>query len=166
MSFSKRRHIEKHAIKNFYIRRFFRIAPVFYLAILYYLWQQNYWNGNPSHFTLSSILTTFTFTNGISSAWINNIVYGGWSIAIETSFYLLLPWLFMRLKTFRATLITTCTAALLMQLLRLYLLSLPLVRENVDLQTYTFEFFPSQLPVFLIGMTVFFMMHEKVINKF
>jgi peptidoglycan/LPS O-acetylase OafA/YrhL len=33
VSFSKRRNIEKHPIRNFYVRRFFRIAPLFYLAI-------------------------------------------------------------------------------------------------------------------------------------
>jgi peptidoglycan/LPS O-acetylase OafA/YrhL len=166
MSFSKRLHREKHAVLNFYIRRFFRIAPLFYLAVIYYLWQQGYWNGNPMHFSLLNILTTVTFTNGVSSLWINNIVFGGWSIAIETTFYLLLPLFFYKLRTFRIAFIGTIITSLAMQALRLYLLSLPVISSSGDMQTYTFEFFPSQLPVFLIGMTLFFLMYEDIASRF
>jgi len=165
ISFSKRKHIEKHPIRNFYIRRFFRIAPLFYIAILYYLWQQNFWSGNPNHFSALNIFTTFTFINGFSPNFINNIVFGGWSIAVETSFYLLLPLLFYLLKTFRKALLITFFSCIGMQLLRLYLLSLPIAINSPDFQTFTFEFFPSQLPVFLIGMTTFFMLHENVIHS-
>ncbi|MGH7202892.1 MAG: acyltransferase family protein, partial [Candidatus Levyibacteriota bacterium] len=162
LSLSNRKNIEKHVLKNFYIRRFFRIAPLFYLAILYYLWQQNFWSGNPQHFSLLNILSTFTFTNGFSPYWINNIVFGGWSIAVETAFYLLFPLLFYKIKSLRFSLLITCFVAITMQLLRLYLLSLPQVQHNPDFQTFTFEFFPSQLPIFLIGMTVFFFMHKDI----
>lgn len=86
---------------------------------------------------------------------------GGWSIGVETTFYLLFPLLFYKLKSFRFALITTFFVAIAMQLFRLYLLSLPAIQHNPDFQTFTFEFFPSQLPVFLIGMTVFFLMHES-----
>ncbi|MGI8419347.1 MAG: acyltransferase family protein [Candidatus Levyibacteriota bacterium] len=162
LSFSNRKSMEKHVLRNFYIRRFFRIAPLFYLAILYYLWQQNYWSDNPQHFSLLNILSTFTFINGVSSDWINNVVFGGWSIAIEVTFYLLFPLLYYKLKSFRFALLTTVIVAIAMQLLRLYLLSFPAIHQSPDFQTYTFEFFPSQLPIFLIGMTTFLFMHEDI----
>lgn len=167
LSFSKRKNMEKHVVRNFYIRRFFRIAPLFYLAILYYLWQQNYWNHNPNDFSFLNIVTTFTFTNGISSNWINNIVFGGWSIAIESTFYMLFPFLFYiyRKVSLRLALLITLTVSIIMQLLRLYLLSLPFIRHTPDIQTYTFQFFPSQLPLFLIGMIVFLIMHENITSQ-
>jgi len=169
VSFSKRKNFEKHTTLNFYIRRFFRIAPLFYLAVIFYLWQQNYWTTNPYHFSLLNILTTFTFTNGVSPAFINNIVFGGWSIAIESTFYLLFPllfYVFTKLKTIKAALIFTLIIAIAMQILRLYLLTIPMIQRNPDLQTYTFQFFPSQLPVFLIGIVTFFFMHTENINRY
>jgi peptidoglycan/LPS O-acetylase OafA/YrhL len=165
LTLNKRKHTERHPIRNFYLRRFFRIAPLFYLAILYYLWQQNYWNHNPNHISLLNIFTTFTFTNGLSSVWINNIVFGGWSVAIESTFYIIFPFLFQKIKTIRFALFFTLLSAILVQLFRLYLLSLPAIHNNPDLQTYTFQFFPSQFPVFLIGILFFLLTHEKITSK-
>lgn len=166
MSFSKRKNIEKHPIRNFYIRRFFRIAPLFYLAIIFYLWQGQYWNGNPYHFSLANIVTTFTFTNGMSSYWMNNIVFGGWSIAVEMTYYLIFPFLFYKMGNLKFAVISTAIVSILMQLLRLFILTIPVVASTPDIKTYTFEFFPSQLPVFLIGMTVFLLMHENTFQKY
>lgn len=165
LSFSKRSLIEKHSVINFYIRRFFRIAPLFYLSIIYYLWQQNFWNANPNHFSLLNILTTFTFTNGVFPAFISNIVFGGWSIAIESTFYLVFPLLFYfyyKLKSIKIVLLITILTSITMQFLRLYLLSLPIIQKSSDLQVYTFWFFPSQLPVFLIGIVVFLITRLKL----
>ncbi|WP_091134607.1 acyltransferase family protein [Flavobacterium anhuiense] len=36
-SYKKRNKIEKSPVKNFFIRRFFRIAPIYYLGIIYYI---------------------------------------------------------------------------------------------------------------------------------
>lgn len=166
-SYSKRKNIEKHPIRNFYIRRFFRIAPLFYLAVLFYLWQWGFWNHNPNHISSLNILTTLTFVNGFFPRWINNIVLGSWSVAIETTFYLFFPILFLlyERKPIRFALLFTVLAAIAMQCIRLTLLTLPIIKNSPDLQTYTFQFFPSQFPVFLIGMFVFLYMHSKNHSK-
>ena len=39
LSFERRSKIDKYPILFFFTRRFFRIAPLFYIAILYYLFQ-------------------------------------------------------------------------------------------------------------------------------
>jgi len=166
MSYYKRKTFEKNPLRNFYIRRFFRIAPLFYLALGYYLLQQNNWDIAHNHFSFFNIFTTLTFTNGLSWQWINNIVFGGWSVAVETTFYALFPLLFYMLKNWKRAIIITASAMIAMQILRLYLLTIPEVQHNPDIQTYTYQFFPSQLPVFLIGMSVFFMIKEDVIKKY
>jgi peptidoglycan/LPS O-acetylase OafA/YrhL len=160
LSFSKRLKKESHVLRNFYIRRFFRIAPLFYTAILYFLWQQLYWQGNPNHFSLLNIFSVATFTNGLFPAWINSIVFGGWSIAVEAMFYLFFPLLFKLLKSIPIALFSTVIALVVMQLLRLFLLGLPFAADS-DVQTYLFQFFPSQLPIFLIGMSVFILMEKN-----
>jgi peptidoglycan/LPS O-acetylase OafA/YrhL len=160
LSFSKRKNKEHRPIRNFYIRRFFRIAPLFYLALFYYIVQAYFFEHKS--YSFANILTTVMFINGAFPAWMNNIVIGGWSIAVETSFYLIFPVLFYFLKNIRWAFVLMVVGMIGMQLFRLFLLGLPLVQATPDLQTYTFEFFPSQLPIFLIGITVFVLAHTSL----
>lgn len=163
MSWYKRKTTEKHALTNFYIRRFFRIAPLFYLAIIFFLFSQQYWSGNPSHFSLPNILSTFFFINGIFPAWINNIVYGGWTIAIEMMFYAIFPFLVSRIHSVRIAIIITLISMIFAQILRLSLNNLLIFYQTYS--TYTFEFFPSQFPVFLIGITTFLLLKDRLTDK-
>ena len=165
LSFASRSKNEKHPIRNFYIRRFFRIAPLFYLAIIYYLWQ-HYFFGSQQFISFANILATFTFVNGLSPYWINSIVPGGWSIAVEMTFYLFLPLFFYYLRTFRRVVVLTITMAIGMQILRLYLLTTPLINDYSLWKEFTFLFFPSQLPVFLIGVLTYFLIKEKNMRHF
>lgn len=102
LSLDARRADEPRPVLSFFIRRFFRIVPLFYLGVLLYSF---FYGGNsfdarvPPGLTLGSILSTLTFTNGWSPTWINQVVPGGWSIAVEMNFYLLVPFLHRRLKS-------------------------------------------------------------------
>ena len=156
---------EKNVLRNYFIRRFFRIAPLFYIAIFYYLWQKGFWHGNPNHYSFQHIFSVFSFTNGFSPEWINGIVFGGWSIAVEVIFYLVFPLLFRYLKSIPVTLFVTLFVAIAVQIGRLFLLSLPFSQTNGDVQTFLFQFFPSQLPVFLIGITTFRLMTTKIFSR-
>lgn len=163
MSWTKRENKEKHVVENFYIRRFFRIAPLFYLSIIYFLFIQSYWNGNPNHFSMLNILSTFLFVNGAVPAWMNNIVYGGWSIAVEMVFYLFFPFIVSTLRSIRKAVIVAFIAMILAQLLRLWLNTIPLFSQTYS--TYTFEFFPSQFPVFLVGIVTFLLLKNQTLQK-
>ena len=69
------------ATRNFFLRRFFRIAPLYYLAILYFLWQDGfgprYWLGDEPFVTPWNILSNFLFMHGIHPSWITSVVPGG-----------------------------------------------------------------------------------------
>lgn len=95
-----RRSDESHRTVKFYIRRVARIAPLFWIAILLYLAvegrQPRYWA--PGGIGLRQIVLTSSFLHGIFPDSINAIVPGGWSIAVEMTFYLFFP-LFIRLGT-------------------------------------------------------------------
>lgn len=97
LSFSKRKN-EKNAIAKFYIRRFFRIAPVYYLGIIGYFTFRvllNYLKigqiSVPEQYTFLNVMANVIFVNGIYSPANNNIVPGGWSIGTEMLFYLAFP---------------------------------------------------------------------------
>lgn len=80
-------------VVNFYIRRLFRIAPLFWTAILaYILWHgfgPRYWA--PSGIGVADIVLTATFLNGFTPNTLSSVVPGGWSIANEMLFYLVFP---------------------------------------------------------------------------
>ena len=97
-SFKLRSTTESSPIKNYFIRRFFRIAPLYYLAIIYYLWQDGtgprYWLGNAPKITNSNIISNVFFLHGLNPYWITSLVPGGWSVTVEVMFYLCVPILF------------------------------------------------------------------------
>lgn len=81
-------------IKNFYIRRFFRIFPIYYLLIIG-LYAFNYKN------TSEIFPWLVTYTSNIYQS-INNIYIGDfnhfWSLAVEEQFYLFWPFVILFLK--------------------------------------------------------------------
>lgn len=78
---------------SFYTRRFFRIAPMFYIAaILYTLTNWTKWMSVAHSMpTGLDVVLTFIFLHGLNPHGINNVVPGGWSIACEATFYALFP---------------------------------------------------------------------------
>lgn len=82
------------AARSFYIRRFFRIAPLFWVAIVFYLLAtrgRGITNFAPDGVGVSEVLLTFLFLHSCSVTAYNSVVPGGWSIAVEMQFYLLFP---------------------------------------------------------------------------
>lgn len=103
-------------IKKFWVRRFFRIAPLYYLlliiALVYGPWfgemrdtLAHFYSGTAtesSRYTdrsLANILTHFSFLFGLLPAYGFNTVLPDWSIGLEMQFYLLFP--FIMLVTLR-----------------------------------------------------------------
>lgn len=74
-------------ISSFFRRRFFRIFPLFWIALL--LYGSFSWKGDWE----SLVVNLFFIENLIPSA--TKIVPVGWSLAIEVQFYLLVPFLFV-----------------------------------------------------------------------
>lgn len=82
---------ETFSLSDFAARRFFRIAPMFYLAAAFYtVAAYTGWivprGGPPS---VMDVGLTFAFLHGFNPDGINNVVPGGWSIACEAIFYAL-----------------------------------------------------------------------------
>ena len=161
-----RRSSEPKPLQSFLIRRFFRIAPLYYLGIIGYFCLEPYAHilniiKLPySHYDLANITANILFVHGFVMSGNNNVVPGGWSIGTEMAFYVLFPSLFI-----------LCTwADKLWGMLGLYGLFGLSIFLNLIIQLILAKFFAvsiandsfiyfnliNQLPVFLLGMIVFF----------
>ena len=160
ISFNFREGKEKYPIFSFLIRRFFRIAPLYYLGIIYYLYQDGlgprFWLGDEKEISIYNILSNFSFTHGLNPYWINSVVPGGWSIAVEMSFYLILPFLYKKIKNFNEAFIFVLISLFIRYIILFFLEKNNMISSDLLWKEYLFLFFPNQLPIFALGIMLFF----------
>lgn len=145
---------------NFYIRRFFRIAPLFYFALFFYIFNDmfmprpDFWSGNKP-ITATTILSKLFFVNGWNPYLINSIVPGGWSISVEVSFYLIVPILYKILKNLWTAIIATLVSLVGTNIIYTFLLNNPIIPESDLWHYFLYFWFPNQLPVFCLGIVLY-----------
>lgn len=135
-------------VRDFYIRRFFRIAPLFYVGILIYAFWRAYQFGRfPT--TLETVLS-LTFLNSLSVPYINSLVPGQWSVSVEMLFYLTVPWLSMRIRS-------ASSAGIFVGISWLVSILAHFATRRIHVEGQFFElWFPKQLPVFAAGFALYF----------
>jgi len=168
LSLHRRSRSEARPTVNYFLRRFFRIAPLFWLAIVFYV----KWNGTgpqywaPHGITPIAVMATAAFVHGWHPTVINSVVPGGWSIAVEMNFYLLVPFLFKRLTNLRRCLwfFTACgvgqwavNAAMRPVFIRMLA---PDEQYLADLMHGLW--LPTQLPVFAAGFALYYVLAPRI----
>ena len=149
----EQRHAEPQRQLKFYIRRFFRIAPLFWLAMCFYgpSWWLNDGHGTMSSANWTQVALTATFLHGFSPSAINKIVPGGWSIAVEMSFYVVFPWLAARLITPLRTIAFGLSAYI-----ALGVVATAMIEQLAPVDsTFMYYSMLTQFPIFAIGMFVY-----------
>lgn len=158
MSWSARRLSDLSPVRDFYLRRVFRIAPMFYLAIVLFL----FLNGTAaSYFAPNGISWWFVpvtalFLHGFHPETINSVVPGGWSIAVEMTFYLVFP-LLVRVEKFKYLFLLLVSSLLVQKM------NAPIAEQIFQYEPhqkylidgFAFFNFVGQLPVFIIGMITY-----------
>jgi len=158
----KSREDESHPIKKFFIRRFFRIAPLYWMALLYYTLSKviGFRFFLTGHFAnpidWGKFLSNLFFVHGFNINWINSYVPGGWSIADEVMFYALLPLFFIFIKD-----INVCIRFLIGSLFICMVLDYFVHDMVIELVPFPYFYFPAQLPVFLLGILAYFIVIDK-----
>ena len=150
-------------VRNFYIRRFFRIVPMFWVGLLIYHFAQSCREHYATHFdiSISHYFLTAILQHGWHPFYINSVVPGGWSIAVESTFYLIAPFLVFRVKNWQGALSfllgTMFTSRLATRLLE-FLVARHYIFQHIDAETVGFfsaRWFIGQLPVFACGILAF-----------
>lgn len=136
------------SIKDFYMRRFLRIATFFYvMMLLYIIMLPVFGDSGP---TLGQFLASATFTMNLVPSYVEGYVWGSWTIGVEMIFYLLFPVLIVLASNLRRALVIFIGATVLATLWR---------NEFVDvkgpLQSFGNFFIVVQFHYFAAGIVAF-----------
>ena len=159
---------KEKSVYNFYLRRLFRIAPLYYFGIvLYLIWGTIiiYHHSGlfqvPSQYSLFGILSNILFIHGFYPKANNNIVPGGWSIATEMSFYIIFPILYSIQSNIGNKKYIQYTSLLVSACLALELIIFKLFDVSPDNNAFIYANIVNQLSVFLIGIYLYRMVIKK-----
>jgi exopolysaccharide production protein ExoZ len=159
---------ETNPTRKFYIRRFLRIAPLFWLAIPLYLVV----NGTgpsynaPNGIGPLQVILTATFLHGFWPDSINSVVPGDWSIAAEMIFYLVFPFVVTAFGSRRHFYLALAIVLHLVNVCLFKPFAFALFSAYYGPGNEAFVWtalhlsFLNQLPVFLVGCALFFSLRD------
>ncbi|MFR9166743.1 MAG: acyltransferase family protein [Dysgonomonas sp.] len=154
---------EPHATRNFIIRRFFRIAPMYYLAIIYFTFAIflgfNLSQINWADLPVKGLISSFLFMNGLFPAWINSYVPGGWTITVEFMFYFTMPIICRYINNLNKSIVFVLATLLFSTLLNTLLAG-----SSFDKFDFLYYYFPNQLPIFAMGILAYWLINESIYN--
>lgn len=141
-------------LSNFYMRRLFRIAPMFWFAMVYFTivgipGQQQ---SGPAMIAASA-----TFLHGFTPQTITSAVPGGWSIAVEMMFYAIFPFLFvfLRHRSLGTVVVISLITAIACSILNNAALHFAPSTEETIWTTFVSYWLPNQMQFFLAGMLIY-----------
>lgn len=139
----------------FFMRRFFRIWPLYCCGIILYC-AIHYFSAQKTSVEIKDIIFNLLLLHGLIESANNSVVPGGWSIGTEVLFYLLFPVLYglllkkslPKLFTYSSTIVLLC---LLVE-----------VAGNLrpDVNVFYYRLILNQLSVFIIGICTYRMLEK------
>ncbi len=149
---------------NFFIRRYFRIVPMYYLgALLYYIIRPPLDSFNIDQLLVNlALLNAWSplFMTTVEKAW--QVVPGGWSIGVEFSFYFIFPILVVLFNSLLKSLIFLVTSILLAYFS--YHFFYDDLTQQFGMQAsdnFLFFWLPNQLGVFALGFVLYFITQSE-----
>jgi peptidoglycan/LPS O-acetylase OafA/YrhL len=156
---------KQNANLNFFIRRIFRIAPMYYLAVIYYSIVMQILVRQP--IAIEGVILNLTFLHGFSPKYINSIVPGGWSIAIEMLFYLFVPILTKKINNLNQAMSFFIITLVIKIFFTMWFVHNPYNFPANSWTNFLYWYLPNQLPVFSLGIIFFFLVStDNVIDIF
>jgi peptidoglycan/LPS O-acetylase OafA/YrhL len=144
-------HSRNDGVTPFFIRRVFRIAPMFWLAIPVFFWL--------SPHSPDQVISAALFVHWASPSWQNMAVPGSWSIGCEVLFYAAFPVLVTYIDTFNKSMLafiaSVIVAAAAWPMLNAYAAHMGVASVLMQ-HTFAFLFVTTQFPCFMIGFCVYY----------
>jgi len=147
---------DSEAVGNYFIRRFARIAPLFYAVLLFEM--VLHWLVWGKSYDLAEILVNALFLFNVIPHMTDGIVWASWSIGVEMIFYALFPLLLLTCRdltrTLLALVVTTTLATLFTAGLQPF---------EAQMMSFVHHNFVANAPYFVWGILAY-QVHSKVSN--
>lgn len=149
-------------LKDYYLRRFFRIAPLFYFVMLFYL--PYLWVIYDGHLvSVNKFLVSLLFIFNFIPSEVEGYVWASWSIGVEMVFYLTLPLAVLAINNFRS--------AFLFLLLSVYIKyqwvqSFNGAAETIVLTSFKTYFILAHIHYFAMGIFSYFVWKKIIQGKY
>jgi len=141
---------------QYFIRRFFRLVPLYYAVIFYILINRFIQNGGQNLLLLRDLLMSLTFTHGLDPILVNNGIIGvEWILTVEVFFYLIFPILYRYTKKLNIMLIVAALISLISLFVVRYLRMNPYLDNLSYWNNFIYFSFIFNLPIFMCGMLAF-----------
>lgn len=138
---------ERRPILSFYARRLCRIAPLYWLGILFY----SFWNGPAP---IGDVVANAVLVHSFIPSAINSVVPGGWSIGVEVAFYAAFP--VLAIATSRQH------VAIAFAWFLLFGVAAERLLHGIGTSdAFLYYSLLTQLPIFLVGIQIYRLINEK-----
>jgi peptidoglycan/LPS O-acetylase OafA/YrhL len=148
-----------HWLRDYFIKRFFRIAPLFYVMLFLFIAVGLYPMAGAENIT--NLILNLSFTFGFVPA--TGIVWGGWSVGVEMIFYAIFPVLILIIKTYRVATIFLIISIVLASTLRSALTLQYLGLDSNAKFDWSYFSFASNVCFFTMGIHAYFL-SKRFIN--
>ena len=152
---------------KFFVRRFFRIAPLYYAAIIFYWFVGIKETGE---FSMKVLSATLLFYNAWSPYLIPTVpgwmpVPGGWSISVEFCFYLIFPLLAIIVTSLQRSIIFFFMALVI--LIAVQIVGASLYPEiSLEARSNFLYFWPlNHLVIFSLGFVLYYCVKSETVSK-
>lgn len=151
MSMDSRTHNEKNHVRNYFIRRFFRIAPLFYFILAVSIIRNIYIFNvvNTTDDIMNNMLFIFNFIPGKQGS----IVWAGWTIGVEMAFYVAFPIIYKYSKSILSSVLVLGIALALREVIKHLLINY--MGDNQSTMLFYNTTVIRHAPIFIIGMITY-----------
>lgn len=150
-------------IGEWYLKRFLRIAPIYYTGIVLYFplhyVEHRYGSRGAEGLSLVDVISNIFFAHGWAPSANNSVVPGGWSIAVEMSFYCIAPALYAAMRKTNRSAFAALTAIAATVML---IFSSLIARGPIANNSFLYYWPPTQIPIFLIGFSLYALLHDRL----
>ncbi|MBN1363943.1 MAG: acyltransferase [Syntrophaceae bacterium] len=151
----KAHQMEQRPFLSFYIRRFFRVAPLLYLLIIAIIIR------NPYYHSSLEVAANFLFVFNLFPGWQTGIVWASWYIGALVFLYLLSPLVYQYFNNLRKAAIFILLSVVMFYAFKCLIKYIPF-----DYETYFQWSFIRHLPIFASGVLIYYILKRNPLHQF